>query len=203
MIHPVRLIFTVFIMLLVGCSGQAPSLKPLAKSATIVAFGNSLTYGIGASLEESYPSVLQKLTGRKVINAGISGELSADGLTRLPGILDQHQPQLMILIHGGNDMLRKKNLDKAADNLRDMIRVAHSKNIDVIMMSVPNPTLILSPAKFYEQVADEMNVPIIVDTIADVLQFPDSKSDAVHPNAKGYKIMAESLYEALQSHGAL
>ncbi len=100
-------------------------------------------------------------------------------------------------------MLRKKNLPKAVENLRQMIEISRSKNIPVVMMAVPNPTLILSPADFYEELAEEMNVPIEVDAIADVLQYPSNKSDAVHPNAKGYRIMAESIYELLNSLGAL
>ena len=77
------------------------------------------------------------------------------------------------------------------------------RNVPVVMMAVPNPTLILSPADFYEELAEEMNVPIEVDAIADVLQYPSNKSDAVHPNDKGYRMMAESLHELLQSAGAL
>ena len=100
-------------------------------------------------------------------------------------------------------MLRKKNLDVATENLRQMINISRSRDVPVVMMGVPNPTLILSPADFYEQVAEEMEVPIEVDAIADILQYPANKSDTVHPNAKGYRMMAESLQQLLQDTGAL
>ena len=188
---------------LAGCGNSGPQFDSIPVDGSILAFGDSLTYGTGVKKHESYPSVLQELTGRTVINAGVPGELTANGLQRLPGLLDQHQPDLLILVHGGNDMLRKKNLAKAVENLRQMIELSRNRNIPVAMMAVPNPTLILSPAEFYEELATEMNVPIEVDAIADILQYPGNKSDAVHPNAKGYRMMAESIHELLTSAGAL
>lgn len=185
-----------------GCS-KVPELNPLPEDGIILAFGDSLTYGTGVKKDNSYPSHLARLINRKVINAGIPGELSAKGLKRLPGLLDKHQPDLMILIHGGNDMLKKRDLDKAADNLRAMVREAQQRDIDVAMMAVPNPTLILSPAEFYEVVAEDMGVPIEIDAISDILQYPSNKSDAVHPNAKGYQAMAEELLALLQAANAL
>lgn len=81
--------------------------------------------------------------------------------------------------------------------------MAQESGVQVVMMSVPNPTLILSPAEFYEEVADSMGIPIEVDAISDILQYPGNKSDSIHPNEKGYQMMAESLHELLSSRGAL
>ena len=186
-----------------SCSSDRTTLDPIPDDGVILAFGDSLTYGTGVKPNESYPAVLQQLSGRKVFNAGNPGELSADGLKRLPGVLAEHSPNLLILVHGGNDMLRKKNLDMAANNLRTMILIAQERNIQVVMMAVPNPTLLLSPADFYKELADSMGIPIEVDAISDVLQYPANKSDTVHPNAKGYRIMAERIHALLVSHGAL
>ena len=191
------------LLTLSGCGGDSPRLDAISTDAKILAFGDSLTYGSGVKKEQSYPSQLSKLINRTIINAGLPGELSGDGLARLPALLDRHKPELMILIHGGNDMLRKKDVNSAAENLRGMIREAQNRNIDVVMMAVPNPTLILSPAGFYKEVAEEMNIPIEVDAIADILQYPANKSDSVHPNEKGYALMAESLAALLKTSGAL
>jgi len=201
--QPAYLIVILFILLISGCSEDSISFEPIPEDGVILAFGDSLTYGTGVKRDDSYPSVLQKITGRKVINAGVPGEVTANGLKRLPGLLTEHDPDLLILIHGGNDMLRKKNLNTAADNLRSMIDMARNNNIPVVMMAVPNPTLILSPAEFFKELADNMSVPIEVDAISDILQYPANKSDSVHPNAKGYRMMAESLHALLQSLGAL
>ena len=199
-----RIVFiaTTVAVLLAACSGP-PSLKPLSKNATILAFGDSLTYGTGTTPTQSYPATLEALTGRRVINAGVPGEVSADGLKRLPGLLAEHKPDLLILIHGGNDMLRKRNLAAASNNIRAMIEMSRAKSIPVVMLAVPNPTLILSPAKFYEALAEDIQVPIDVDAISDILQYPGNKSDAVHPNAKGYRMLAERVTELLQTSGAL
>jgi len=193
----------IYILLILGCGAKHPPFDPLSEDAVILAFGDSLTFGTGVKPEHSYPAVLQKLTGRKIINAGVPGEVTGKGVERLPALLEKHSPDLLILIHGGNDMLRKKDLGIAVDNLRSMIEMARSNDIPVIMMAVPNPTLILSPAEFYEELADGMNVPIEVDAISDILQYPGNKSDGVHPNAKGYRMMAESLHQLLQSLKAI
>ena len=98
---------SVFILIISGCGEKTSSLPSLSNDSVILAFGDSLTYGYNVSKTESYPAVLETLTGLKVINAGISGEVSKQGLKRLPNVLDEHHPQLMILCHGGNDLLRK------------------------------------------------------------------------------------------------
>lgn len=184
-------------VLLVGCSSQ-PELPRLPPDATILAFGDSLTYGSGAKREESYPAVLSRLSGLEVINAGIPGEVTSAGLSRLADILEETKPQLMILCHGGNDMLRKLGMLAAANNLRDMIRLAQQKGISVILVAVPQPGLMLSPPDFYETVADEMNIPIEDDVLADVLSDRSLKSDMIHPNAKGYAMMAQGLFQLMK-----
>jgi len=105
MIKVLLLVLTLFIS---ACDNKpVPVFNKLSQEAIILAFGDSLTYGTGASKGANYPSVLSALSTHTVINAGISGEISSNGLSRLPALLDKHQPELLILIHGGNDMLRK------------------------------------------------------------------------------------------------
>ena len=115
-----RLALLFIFLLLSACSNETP-LNPLRDDAIILAFGNSLTYGTGAKPNFSYPAQLEKLINRKVINAGIPGEISSKGLRRLPALLSTHKPDLVILCHGANDILRKLDLNNTKSNLQNMI----------------------------------------------------------------------------------
>src|SRR5258708_7486386 len=99
-------------LVLVGCGGSTPKIAKLDRGAVVLAFGDSLTFGTGAAREQSYPAILARDTGLQVVNAGVPGEVSADGLARLPEAIDESQPKLLILCHGGNDFLLK--MDEAA-----------------------------------------------------------------------------------------
>ena len=203
MLYEKIVITGVLLLFLSACGEEQPQLSRLPADAVILAFGDSLTHGNGAKANESYPAVLEQLTGRKVINAGISGEQSEPGLKRLPGLLERHNPQLMILCHGGNDMLRKKSMSAMESNLRNMITLAQDRNIPVVLIGVPKPGLFLSSFEAYEKIAESMGVIFIEDLIPDVLGDNNLKSDTVHPNKAGYKVMAETIYSVLQETGAI
>ena len=174
-------------------------IQPLNPQDTILAFGDSLTYGYNAKPNESYPAVLSRLSGHKVINAGISAESSHDGLKRLPALLEDESIKLMILFFGGNDIMQGLSVESLKSNLKTMIHMAKKKNIEVLLISVPNLSLFgLSPLALYEEVADEENVPLLSGMLADINSKPSLKSDQIHPNALGYKIMAEKIYEKLK-----
>ncbi len=190
-------------MLVTACGDDPIALPKLAPEAVILAFGDSLTHGTGARDYQSYPAVLAGRTGREVINAGIPGEETASGLRRLPGLLERFQPNLLILCHGGNDILRKRDPAVIEANIRAMIRSSRERNIPVVMIAVPNVGLFLSPADFYQDIAADMQVPIEDEILADVLAHNRYKSDHVHPNATGYARIAGAVQELLTEHGAL
>jgi len=187
----------------VSCGDPPPQLPKLSADAVILAFGDSLTYGTGVKDYQSYPAVLSQLIGREVVNAGVPGEVSAAGLKRLPIEIDRVDPDLLILCHGGNDMLRKKDMGQAEANIRQMIRLARGQGIPVLMLGVPKPGLFLSAADHYQRIADDLQVPIEDEIIPELLGDNAYKSDAVHPNAKGYKRIAESVAALLKETGAI
>ena len=190
------------VVLLSGCSQQA-KLPPLASDAVLLAFGDSLTYGTGASEGESYPAQLARLTARRVVREGVPGEVSAAGLARLAAVLDEHQPKLLLLCHGGNDFLRRQPRQQAAENVRAMIRLAKSRGVEVLLIGTPEPGFTVTPPDFYAEIAKEFRIPYEAEVLGKILKDGSLKADQVHPNAKGYRLMAERVFELLRKSGAL
>lgn len=177
-------------------------LHPLPANAVILAFGDSLTFGTGAAPGKSYPAVLEKLISRKVVNAGIPGETTARGLARLPVLLDKHRPALLIICHGANDLIQGMGERQAADNIREMIRLAGKHEAQVLLVGVPYPGRFDTQPPFYATISGEFSIPFARDALSKVLIDPSLKSDFIHPNADGYRMIAEAIAAALRKNGA-
>ncbi len=199
--------FLLCLLFLIGLSActdeQQPELKPLSPDSTILAFGDSLTFGTGARNDESYPAILEKLIEIKVINAGIPGETTPEARKRLGRLLKRFRPDLVILCHGGNDLLRKMDQSQTIENLKAMISQIKKSGTQVLLLSVPTPGLLLKPATFYQKVAHEMHIPIATGILSRILSNHQLKSDAVHPNGKGYFEMAHAIAEILLNMRAI
>lgn len=185
-----------------ACSSGA-KLPHLAGDAVILAFGDSLTFGTGAGPTENYPAILERLVGRRVVNSGVPGEITRAGLSRLPTVLKREKPALLILCHGGNDLLQRLNGQQTANNLRTMIRLAREQGVTVVIIAVPSPGISLSPPSLYREIAAEMKIPIEENALATVLSNGSLKSDYIHPNAAGYRRLAESIAALLKKSGAV
>lgn len=189
-------------LLLAGC-GKGPQVAPLAGNDVVLAFGDSLTFGTGASPAESYPAQLQVLIGRTVVNAGVPGEVSADGLARLPQVLDEAKPKLLLLCHGGNDFLRKQSEAAVEANVRAMIKLARDRGIDVVLIATPKPGLSVSPPDFYAAIARDLSIPFDDRVLKEILRDNARKSDLIHPNALGYAEIAAAMARLLKKAGAV
>ncbi len=192
-----------WLLLAAGCGPGVPKIGKLAPTDVVVAFGDSLTFGTGASEAESYPVVLGQLIARKVVRAGVPGEVTEGGLARLQEVIDEHKPRLMIVCLGGNDMLRKVDEGQTQANLRAIIKTLQAQGIAVALVGVPKPALVTGAPPFYEAIAREFNIPYEGKIVTDVLYQRDQKSDAIHPNAKGYRRMAEAIAALLKKAGAV
>jgi len=175
-----------------GC-GSHPRISKLSESSVVCAFGDSLTAGTGASITESYPSVLADMIGCRVVNAGVPGEESSAALQRLPTVLQKERADLVILCEGGNDLLGKQAEEVIRRNLDAMVSMARDTGASVILIGVPRPGLRLKVPPFYRQIADKHGIPCDSKTIAQVLSSPSLKSDYAHPNAAGYRKLAEAM----------
>ena len=197
----VRFIVFVLCVFISACSG--PKLAPLSASAEIMAFGDSLTYGKGASEDGDYPAVLAELTGFRVINAGVSGETTSQGLTRLAELLVGEAPDLLILLEGGNDFLRNHDIAKTKANLAQMIELAQAKSIPVVLIAVPQKSIFLSSATLYSELAETYDVMLLEEVLTDLLKTRSMKSDTIHLNDAGYRALAETVYRRLEDAGAI
>ena len=187
-----------------ACSDSKPQLPLLSADAVILAFGDSLTFGTGANSEHSYPAELARLTGLTVINAGIPGEVTAQGVRRLPALLDRYKPQLLLLCHGGNDLLRKTGTAVTRDNIEKMISAADQRNIPTLLIGVPQPALMfLEAAPIYNEIAEQHGLVYEGEILPQVEADNKLKSDRIHHNAAGYRRMADAISELLRQSGAL
>ncbi|MNU57849.1 Arylesterase precursor [compost metagenome] len=198
----VRRCVTGLLCLLLAACGE-PGFRPLAAGETILAFGDSLTEGRGVNPAQSYPSVLASLSGHPVINGGVSGELSRAGRARLPGLLAEHRPALVILLEGGNDILHGSGEGALKANLAAMIEAVQGSGAQVLLVAVPRKSLFADGAPLYGELAEQYGLVLDNDSLGELLRTPGLKSDAVHLNAQGYGALAERLHRLLQARGAL
>ncbi len=201
--HFIRLSLIIFTSCVITACSEQAKLQALDTDATILAFGDSLTYGTGTSRDKAYPAVLAKLINHKVINAGVPGEISKNGLARLPDLIEKHQPDLIIICHGANDILRKLDLSQTQNNIQQMINLARDNNSDAVIIGVPEFGLFLNTQPMYMALAEKNNLPIASDILGDIIGKNSLKSDHIHPNSRGYQMLAENIALLLKQSGAL
>lgn len=185
-----------------ACQEQQPKLSTLMPGAVILAFGDSLTYGTGASLNASYPQNLQTMTGLKVVNAGVPGEETQQGLERIGSVLEQTHPNLVILCLGANDLMRKRPLDQIKENLRKIILLIQKSGAQVVLIGVPTVSWDLTVPNFYAELGRELNIPVDTKIVAKLERVPEYKADYIHFNNRGYRAFAEALLHFLRDRGA-
>lgn len=192
------------IMLAMGC-GDAPKFTPIAKGATVVALGDSLTFGHGASKAQSYPTILAQETGWNVINMGVNGDTTADVLNRLDKVV-AHSPKLVLLGIGGNDVLKRVSTSNIKANLITIISSLQGNSIPVVLIAEPHfsASALFGKASdnpVYQEVADELSVPLFAGEWSRILSDDALKSDEIHANGAGYREFAHNLAGFLKELG--
>ncbi len=200
-------ILTVALSTLCACSRSAPKAQPVARGATVLALGDSLTYGTGAPPESSYPRVLAALTGWSIVNAGVPGDTSAQALERVGGLLGQHQPALVLLCIGGNDLLRRGDEAALRDHLQRLCDAVRASGAQLLLIAVPRPTLTarftgsLTDHPLYGELAERLALPLHRQGWSEVLADDSLRSDAIHANAAGYAAFTRGLLATLRATG--
>ena len=193
-------------LVLVAC-GRRPKLSALPAGTTVLAFGDSVTYGTGADRGEDWPKLLAGLTGWQVVNAGVSGDTAAAGTARIQALLDEHKPKLVIIEIGGNDFLRRRPTDAVKRDLKTLVDASRAAGAIPLLIGVPEPSVMAvvagkpTDSPIYAELGKEEKIPVISDVFSDVLSRPELCADTIHPNAAGYRRLADNLYSELKQTG--
>lgn len=192
--------------LITACGGKKE--RPLEKNSVVLALGDSITQGVGASSETAWPALLARSSGWQVINAGVSGDTSAQALARLPQLLEQHKPALVIVSIGGNDFLRRQSESATRANIDAILTAIRQSQAKAVLVGVPKINLgaafgMLSDHELYGELAKKHKVALLEDAWSDIIGKSGLMSDQIHPNAQGYAKFATSLEKFLKKQGFL
>jgi lysophospholipase L1-like esterase len=172
----------------------APKVTNLdSRGANIIAFGDSLTAGYGAAAGEDYPSRLSSILGLPILNAGVSGDTTESALSRVDADVLARDPRIVILGLGGNDYLRGVSIGTTESNLRSIIHKIQAAGAMVALLGYRFPSLTANYEKMYERVAKDEGCLLIPNLLHGIETDPSLKSDEIHPNARGYQLIAERV----------
>ena len=194
---------------LVGASAHA---KPLPAPATILVVGDSLSAEYGLKRGSGWVALLdqrlaQQKIPAKVVNASISGDTTSGGLSRLPALLKEHHPSLVILELGGNDALRGLPLAMSQKNLEDMARQSRAAGAKVLIvgMEVPpnyGPQYTREFAAMFGKVAKSQGAPLVPFLLKGIADDPDPlrwfQADRIHPNEQAQATMLANVWPELR-----
>ena len=191
------LIFILFLPLLGACTK-----KPLfhnSKAPDIVAFGDSLTYGLGVSRDNAYPAVLSQLAGREIVNLGVSGNTAQQGAMRMHDI-GKSMPCMVLIEFGGNDLLQNRPIEETRKALEEIIDYVHGLNAMAVIVDTGGNYQMSRYTKMMKKLAKKKRALFIPGIMDGIFSDKSLKSDILHPNEKGYEIIANKVYEALKPY---
>jgi acyl-CoA thioesterase-1 len=202
-----RILLVIALLLFTSCDSDY-RYAPLPRASNVVILGDSLTFGTGAAEGEDYVTLLANKTGWNIINAGVPGDTSVDGLERLAEFLDAHlsgeqKIDLLIVELGGNDFLKRAPQAEVIKNLKSILSQAKANGIQTVLIAIPEFSPLgaafgtLSDHPLYKKLAEDTNTPLLENVFTDVLSKNSLKADSIHPNAAGYRAVAKSIQQAL------
>lgn len=181
---------------MIGCAKQ--EVKNIgSQGKNIVCFGDSLTAGYGVRQGEDYPTALAKILKKRVINKGIDGNTTVDGLSRLEADVLEQEPYLVIIEFGGNDYLNKIPAEDTANNLRKMIDRIHAQGVMVALVDISAGVFLNEYHTICSKIAREKQTIFVPRILLGIITNPSMKSDFLHPNHEGYKVIAKRIYDAI------
>lgn len=180
--------------LLVACSPAVPNLD--SGGSTIVCLGDSLTAGVGRGEGRTYPQHLAERLGVEVINAGVPGDTTSQALRRIDGVL-AHDPWLVVVALGGNDILRRVPLETTETAFDGILTRIVEAGAVPLLIEVHGP-FGHRYRKLFDRLQDRYGAPVLRDVLPEMLLDTRFKSDAIHLNAAGYERLAEAVADRIE-----
>lgn len=179
---------------------EKPEIKNAAvRGGTIVAFGDSLTYGKGAGREETYPALLAKLSGKNVVNLGLNGDTAAAAPKRLPEVLAQN-PYMVLIEFGGNDFMRSVPFEQSVSALTQMVDAVQAAGAIAVVVDTGGYYAMRKYTKAYKKLAKEKGAVFVPGILDGIFGEKELMSDQIHPNAAGYKRVADKVYKYIKDY---
>jgi len=187
---------------------QTPASTETASRPRIVFLGDSLTAGLGLPADDAYPALIQQRLKQEgleyeVVNAGVSGDTSAGGLSRFDWSM-QGDVRILIVALGGNDGLRGLPVEQLSKNLSEIVERAQQRHVQVIMAGMEAPPnygrdYIVSFHKVYPAIAQRYHIAIVPFLLQNVAGIPSlNQADGIHPTADGARIVADNVWTVLE-----
>lgn len=187
------------LLLSLGALGCGSSGNPVAPSAvTVVAFGDSITFGFGTSNNNDYVSRLASRTGNSIINAGRNGDTTGDALNRIDSAVFSRNPDIVIVFLGGNDVLQSVPLQTRVSNITTITQRIRQAGAAVILIDMGSGVLDAFGGAL-PGVAVQTGSTLVPGVLEGVFGVPGLMSDAVHPNNAGHAIIADRIEPALRA----
>jgi acyl-CoA thioesterase-1 len=176
-----------------SCGPGNPRAVPPTAGTSIIAFGDSLVAGRGATPGHDFVSVLSTRLGVPIINAGRSGDTTRSALGRLDRDVLSRNPRVVIVVLGGNDFLRRVPVDETFDNLSSIVTSVREQGAAAVLAGVSVGLFSDPYGARYEALARETSSGLVPDILGGLMGRSDLMSDAIHPNDQGYALIADRL----------
>lgn len=169
------------------------------RGEVIVSFGDSLTAGTGAGAGRDYPAQLSRLIGEEIVNAGVSGDTTARALARIDQVVEL-DPRIVMITLGGNDLKNGVSRELAFGNLAEIVHRFQEEGALVIIGGLDLPFWGRGFGAAYRELARETGAVLVPNVLGDIFGRPKLMSDRIHPNGRGYEVMAGHFHKAIKPY---
>ncbi len=194
--YALRFLVALFFVFILGCTKK--EIRNIdSKGKNIICFGDSLTFGYGANPGEDYPAALAKIIGLPVINAGQDADTTYEALKRIESDVLNKDPRLVIIEFCGNDFLKKIPLEVTVENIKKMAQAVQAKGAMTAIVDISAGMFLGEYRSGFKKLSTQTGSIFISGVLNGIITNPSMKSDFLHPNAKGYRIISQRIHRTI------